>query len=304
MITRHDSKNATWIDLESPSQDEIREVAKEFHLNPLVVHELSAPTLKPKVDMYESFIYLILHFPRLRRDRPTDQNQEIDFIVGKKFLVTVRYGLSEPLHLFAKMFEANSVLGKSEFGTHAGYIFFHMIGKLYEALLHELASVKESLRQIENGIFDGQEREMVVALSKVSRDLLDFKRCLSVHRDVLQSFEVAGRKFFGENFMFHLRTLIGDYYRVEHAVESNAAFLAELRETNNSLLSTKQNEIMKTLTILAFSALPATAVLSLFQIESTARPIVGSRYDFWILVLLLVGIAGALYFYFKRKRWL
>ena len=304
MITRHASKNAAWIDLESPSQDEIREIAKEFHLNPLVVHELSAPTLKPKVDMYENFIYLILHFPLLRRDRPAEQSQEIDFIVGKKFLITVRYGSSEPLHFFAKMFEANSVLGKSEFGTHAGYVFFHMLGKLYESLLHELASVKESLREIENGIFVGQEREMVVALSKVSRDLLDFKRSLSLHRDVLQSFEVAGRKLYGEDFVFHLRTLIGDYYRVEHAVESNAAFLSELRETNNSLLSTKQNEIMKTLTILAFSALPATAVLSLFQIESAARPIVGSRYDFWILVLLLLGIAGALYFYFKRKRWL
>jgi magnesium transporter len=304
MITRHVSKNATWVDLESPTQDEIREIAKEYHLNPLVVHELSAPTLKPKVDLYDSYLYLILHFPRLRREHQTEQNHEIDFVVGKKFLITVRFNPSEPLHLFAKMFEANVVLGKSEFGTHAGYLFFHMIGKLYESTLHELASIKESLRQIEDDIFGGQEREMVICLSKVSRDLLDFKRSLSLHRDILQSFEVAGRKLYGEDFVFHLRTLIGDYYRVEHALESSVEFLKELRETNNSLLSTKQNEIMKTLTILAFSALPATAVLSLFQVDSVSRPIVGSRYDFWILVLLVLGIASALYIYFKRKKWL
>src|SRR3989344_6163983 len=127
-----------------------------------------------------------------------------------------------------------------------------MLGRLYESLLNELAAVKESLLQIENRIFEGEERAMVICLSKVSRDLLDFKRSLSLHRDVLESFEVAGRKLLGENFAFHLRTLVGDYSRVEHLVASNAAFLSELRETNNALLSTKQNEIMKTLTILAF----------------------------------------------------
>jgi len=35
-----------------------------------------------------------------------------------------------------------------------------------------------------------------------------------------------------------------------------------------------------------------------------ARPIVGLPFDFWILVLLLIGIAFSLYSWFKRKRWL
>ena len=304
MITRRTHRAISWIDLEAPSQDEIRTIAKEFSLNPLVVHELSAPTLKPKVDLYENFIYLILHFPRLRRDRNAEQSQEVDFIIGKKFIITVRYGGNEALHFFTKMFEASAVLGKADFGNHAGYIFFHMLGRLYESLLNELAAVKESLLQIEDRIFEGEERDMVISLSKISRDLLDFKRSLSLHRDVLESFEVAGKKLLGESFSFHLRTLIGDYYRVEHAVESNSAFLSELRETNNSLLSTKQNEVMKTLTILAFIALPATTVLSLFQIESNARPIIGSRFDFWILAVIVGGIAFSLYSWFKHRKWL
>ncbi len=304
MLTKHVHHTLVWIDLESPTQEEIRSVAKEYRLNPLVVHELSAPTLKPKVDLYEDFIYLILHFPKLRRGNRAEQDEEIDFIVGKKFLITVRYSGSEAMHIFSKMFETSAVLDKHGFGSHAGYIFFHMISKLYETLLHELAAVNEVLREIENQIFAGEEREMVMTLSKTSRDLLDFRRSLALHRDVLESFEVAGRKLFGNDFGFHLRTLIGDYYRVEHTVQSNSAFLSELRETNNSLLSTKQNEVMKTLTILAFIALPATTVLSLFQIETSARPIVGSRFDFWILVLLLIGIALSLYSWFRHKRWL
>lgn len=300
-----------WVDLESPTQEEIRDIAMTYRLHPLVVHELSAPTLKPKVDFYADFIYLILHFPRFRRtaaqrerEQRTAADQEIDFIIGKKFLITVRYGGSDAVQIFGKMFDASSLLDKRAIGAHAGFIFFHLLSKLYEELLHEIAAVRETLRDIEDRTFSGEEREMVLSLSRVSRELLDFKRSLSLHRDVLESFEVAGAKLFGEDFRFHLRTLVGDYYRVEHAVSGNVEFLSELRETNNSLVSTKQNEIMKTLTILAFIALPATTVLSLFQIESAARPIVGLPFDFWILVLLLVGIAFSLYSWFKHKRWL
>lgn len=304
MLTKRTHRGLVWIDLESPTQEEIREIASSYRLHPLVVHELSAPTLKPKVDFYESFIYLILHFPRLRRGNRGAADQEIDFIVGRKFLITVRYGGSDAVHLFSKTFEAHALLGKHTFGPHAGFIFFYLICKLYEELLHEIAAVRETLRDIENRIFTGEEREMVHSLSRVSRDLLDFRHALSLHRDVLESFELAGIRLFGENFRFHLRTLSGEYYRVEHAVTGNAEFLAELRETNNSLVSTKQNEVMKTLTILAFIALPATTVLSLFQIDSVSRPIIGTRFDFWILVLLLIVIAFSLYSWFRRKKWL
>ncbi|MDO8620121.1 MAG: CorA family divalent cation transporter [bacterium] len=303
MLTKHTNRGLTWIDLESPTQDEIRTIAKDYNLNPLVVHELSSPTLKPKVDLYQNYIYLILHFPRLRRNKE-EHDQEIDFIIGKKFLITVRYNANETLHYVSKMFETSATLDKGTFGPHAGFIFFLLLGKLYESLIQELGAVRTSLRSIEDRIYSGEEREMVMCLSGVSRDLLYLRRSLSLHRDVLESFEIAGQKLLGASFAFHLRTLVGDFARVEQLVTGNVEFLSELRETNNALLSTKQHEIMKTFTILAFIALPATTVLSLFQINTVSRPIVGVRFDFWILVLMVGGIAFGLYTWFKYKKWL
>ena len=304
MLTKHAHKGLVWVDLETPTEDELRKVATDFRLNPLVAHELSSPTPKPKVDLYRDYAYLILHFPRARRAGERHKELEIDFVVGKKFLITVRHGASEPFLVFGKLFDANSVLDKNGIGSHAGFIFFHLLSRLYESLHFELAGVKESLREIEERTFSGEERAMVLALSRSSRDLLDFKRSISLHHDVLKSFEIAGRKLFGEDFGFHLHALIGEFVRVEHAISGNMAALTELRETNNALLSTKQNEIMKTLTILAFIALPATTVLSLFQIDTVSRPIVGLRFDFWILVLMVGCIAFGLYTWFRHKKWL
>jgi magnesium transporter len=259
--------------------------------------------MRPKVDLYQRFIYLILHFPRLRRDREVSE-QEIDFVIGKKFIITARYGASETMHYVSKIFDTQATLKNGNFGAHAGFIFFFLIEKLYESLIHELSSVRESLNVIEEKIYCGEERAMVISLSRVSRDLLYFKRSLYMHREVLESLEAAGKKFFGDKFVFHLHALVGSYHRVANMVESEAAFLTELRETNNALLSTKQNEIMKTFTILAFVALPSTTLLLLFQIETVSRPIVGLPFDFWILLGMVGGMAWGFYQWFKHKKWL
>ncbi len=239
MLTKHAHKGLVWVDLESPSQDELRKVATDYHLNPLVVHELSSPTLKPKVDLYRDYAYLILHFPQGKRGNGNAvRDLEVDFVIGKKFLITVRHGGSDTFHLFGKLFDANAALDKERLGAHAGFIFFHLLSKLYESLHLELGSIREALREIEQRIFDGEEREMVLALSRVSRDLLDFNRSVSLHLDVLESFEVAGHTLFGTPFAFHLRTIVGEYTRVKHTLLSNEESLKELRETNNSLVST------------------------------------------------------------------
>lgn len=305
MRGKHTHRGLSWIDLDSPTQEEVRKVSEEYHLNPLVAHELATPTPRAKVDLYDDYIYLVLHFPRARRTETNERpDLEIDFVIGKKFIISVRHGHSESLHVFGKLFDVNATLDKGRVGPHAGFIFTKMLRSLYEALHHELAATGESLGEIERRIFRGEEREMVKSLSRTSRDLLQFKRSLALHHEVLESFKIAGCKLFGNDFTFQLRALIDDYYRIESAVESNREFLSELRATNNSLLSTKQSEIMKTLTILAFIALPAMTVLSLFQIDSVSRPIVGNRFDFWILVLLLIAIALSLYSWFKHKQWL
>jgi len=303
MIQRHANRGFTWVDVESPTQEEMRDLAKEYNLNPLVVHELSASSVKPKVDLYKDFIYLILHFPRFRRDRTSEQSQEIDFVVGRKFLITVRYSGNDVLDIFSKLFEANVVLGKGNFGAHGGFISSRMIERLYESVQNELSVGSDSMRDMEQKIFDGRERQMVVALSKLSRNLLETKRSLVLHRDVLGSFAVAGRMLFGETFSFQLQTLIGSYGRLENALDSNLALLAELRETNNSLLDTKETETMRIITVIAFLTLPASVVTNFFQMGTAHTPIIGGPFD-WVIIVSFTLLGTALLFLLaKQKRW-
>ncbi|MEK7120838.1 MAG: CorA family divalent cation transporter [Patescibacteria group bacterium] len=304
MITRYTYRDLLWLDVESPTQDEVRSLMQEFGINTTVAEEILLPSLKPKVDFYKDYIYLILHFPAIRHTYTGNPNQEVDFIIGKKFIITTRYDTIDPMHKFSKIFEVNSILDRSDMGDHAGYIFFYMIKKLYKSLIHELEYIETSLQNTENKIFEGKEVEVVKELSEISRLLLAFQKGTSTHQDVLESFEIAGKIFFGEDFNYNLKAMLSEYYKVNHMIENEKRFLDELRETNNSLLSTKQNEIMKALTIIAFTALPITVISGIFNMSTKYTPIIGRENDFWIIVGGAFFITFAVMWYFKRKKWL
>lgn len=303
MISRYKYHQLTWVDMESPTNDEVRQIMEEFDIHPIAADELLGPSLRPKVDHYENFIYLILHFPAIRHTHES-RSQEVDFIIGKQFLITVRYEMLDPLHKFSKVFEVNSILDRSEIGEHAGFLFFYMIRKIYSSLGHELSIIGDTLTSVEERIFRGEERAMVAELSVIHRDLLEFHRALRMHRGVLQSFSIASNSFFGEKFVHYNENIVGEFLKVEEMLQDQKEILNDLRSTNDSLLTTKTNEIMKVLTATTFLMLPANLIGALFGMNTHDTPIIGAHYDFWIVSGIMFGVAFTTFVYFKFKKWI
>jgi len=303
MITKHEHENIVWVDIESPTRDEVRQIMDEYDLHPMVADELLLPSIKPKIELHENFMYLILHFPAFRHTHKNQQDQEVDFIIGKNFLITVRYDTIDSLHKFAKMFEVHSILHKDGTADHVGTLFMHMILKLYNALEHELEYIHDSLREIETNVFKGKEKAMVYELSTVSRDLLNFNQAVSLHKDIIEVFDASGKEFFGNDFSRQLQVLKSERNKIMYSLENNINFLTELRETNNSLLSTKQNEVMKVLTILAFITFPLTLIAGIFGMNTIATPVVGTPNDFWIIIGVMFLATFTMFVFFKYKKW-
>ena len=303
MISRNKYRDLLWIDAERPTHEEIRALMDEFDIHPIVADELLTPSLRPKVDHYENFIYLILHFPAIRHSH-SNVSQEVDFIIGKKFIITVRYELLDPLHKFSKVFEVNSILDKSDIGEHAGFLFFYMIRKIYSSLQHELSIIGERLKDVEDRIFSGQERAMVQNLSNTHRDLLSFHRAMRLHKPVLSSLGVACEEFFGKDFRHYTDNIIGEYYKVDELLEDQKEVLNDLRSTNDSLLSTKTNEIMKALTATTFLMLPATLIAQIFSMQTRDIPIIAEPNSFYIIIGIMLAVAFCTFIFFRSKKWL
>jgi magnesium transporter len=305
MISRYTHKDLVWVDVQSPTPEEVRALMDEFDIHPLVAEELLVPTLRPKVDLYQNFIYLILHFPTISHKHEGANDQEIDFIVGKKFLITTHDNLIDPLHEFSKIFEVNSILEKTNIGEHSGFVLFYLLKEFYKMLDNELDHIDHDFDHIQRRIFAGKEREMVNDISRLNRDLLNFKQIIRPHKEVLESFELAGTKFFGQDFSYYLHTITGEFYKISAILDGHRETLLELRDTNDSLLTTKTNDIMKTLTVTAFIILPLTFIEQLFGMGVAGTPFKDDVNAFWAITAAM-GITGIFLFaYFKFfKKWM
>lgn len=294
MITTQKMGAITWVDVLSPTNDEILQLQKSYRINNEVTHDLMNPTLVPRVDECDEHLYTVLHFPANKHSHQ-ENSQEIDFIVGENYLITVRYDTIDSIYLLFKSFEVGSILTNGDRFSHAYELFFVIIRKMYESVLDELSSMEEHFDKIEGAIFDSKEKEMVAAISRASRTLLDFKRTLIPHEEVLSTLQDAGTRKFGKEFSKDVSTVSKEYHRVRSRIHDDMEALVELRETNNTLLSTKQNEIIKIFTILAFITFPLSLVISIIQAD---------RKIIWALVLLVCISVVAMFTFFKLKKWL
>lgn len=306
MIKTYTYRNLTWIDVESPDQEDVTELVRKHGLHPLVGEELLSPTRKPKVDVYKNYLFLALQIPIRTKvgGKYIVVEKEIDFVIGNNFIITSRNEVVEPLHSFARVFETNSILDKSNLGEHAGLVFYYMMKKIYNHMTEDLENIKDSLNEVENHIFVGHERKMVEVLSELGRELIDFKQTSRLHREILESFSLVPDDFFARSFSKYVDDLKIEYNEVHDLVVSNRELLNDLRDTNDSLLSTKQNESMKMFSILAFVTFPLMLFLNLFILPTSHTPIIGNPYD-WEIITGIVIVAGlGMFYFFKKKGWL
>jgi magnesium transporter len=305
MITRHERGALTWIDLESPTREELQGVIAEFSIDPRIEEEMISPTPYPITIAFPEYLYLILHFPTAAPDGGA-RNQEVDFIVGKNFLITARYEVIEPIHNLHKVFEAEELLGLSKKAKVEQELLERVLGRMYAAISGEVEMVGRSLEHIERDIFSGRERETVRTVSETGRILLRFQTILARHEEPLKEFldRLASPAFLGKGFAENAAHIEAQRAHAAALVTSFRAVARELHTTNDSLLNATQNEVIKRLTIMSFIALPLTLIASIFGMNAEHMPLVHDIHGFWLVIGIMLAAALGLFGIFKLKKLL
>ena len=303
MISRYNHQKINWIDLESPTHEEVVTIAEEFGLHPVISNELLSPSERAKVDVYSNAIYLILHFPVRNKKTERVEEVEVDFVLMENNFITTHYELVDPLHEFAKVFEAGSYLNNGKNNAHAGFLFFFAIRELYKHSLYILESLGHDIRDIEKHIFAGDEAEMVANISKINRAFIDIKQSMRYHKETLKSLSQAAIKMYGEDFAYYLSAIEGEYERIDQLAEESRQMIRDLRETNDSLLSAKSTATIKRLTAVNVVVLPIMLIVFIFGMNSIYLRLDDSIELVMVFVcMIVVGLISFLYF--RHKKWL
>ena len=308
MIYTHSYRGIVWLDMESPTDEEASGLVKRYGLHPLVGEELKRSSSLAKIDFFPDYILIVLTLPIRKRTKSGGYeivDREIDFVIGKNFLITSRTDTLEQLEYFGKIFDANSILNKDEKIEHAGYLFYYMVKRIYAGMAEDLENIKDSLTAAEIGIYKGDERKMVEVLSSLSHEIIDIKQTARMHKDVWEKMVSYDEKnFFGSEFNSYIHDIRDEFNVIHELIVNSHELLADLRETNDSLLNAKQNEIIKILTTITVIFYPATLIASLLTIPATNVPLINIA-NGWILIVIISAICtGGFWWFLRRKNWI
>ncbi len=307
MISKYKHKNITWINIEKPTKNEIVEIIEEYKIPKIAGEELLIETLKSKVDYYEKedVMFLVLHFPFFDRQENIIVEKEIDFVIGKNFILTTHYKEIDPFNNFSRIFQDESVLDTNKIGENPGFALFFILKHLYKTLDNELDDIGVDLIKIENDIFTSKERDAVNSISYANRKIIRFKKALSFHGDIIKSVEPIGAEMFGSGFSFNMSMILSEYNKVNSTIGWYKEILNDMRNTNDTLLTTKTNETMKTLTIMTFVMLPIALITQVFGMNTSEEVVIIKNLpDFFLVIGTMVAIGLGLFIYFRGKKWL
>jgi len=296
-------KNITWIDFSNPGADDVVYLQENFDIHPLAIEEFITPTFRPKATKYHNCLYLTIHIPLFDVVSRTTYPGEIDIVITKDHLIT---GHMKEIYQFDDFF---SNLEKSEgkrriyMNKTPAHLIYYILEMLLESCFPRLDHIHEKLVDIEEQVFSGKEKEMVVEISLVKRDVLNFRRTLKPQRHVIESLTQMDTFLLPGDLKPYFQDLVGTNIRLWNALESNKETIESMEETNNSLLSNKLNVTMKVLTVFSALMMPMTVYSNILAISADI-PFGRSPHAFLIHVSIMLIISLLTMALFRARKWL
>lgn len=304
MLHSIQNNGITWIDIQDPKEKDIKYLRKNFRFHELVLEELIPPGHRPKVEHHDDYLFMSLYYPVLNKKKHETFSRELDIIVTKSHIITSHYETIIPLKA---LFDQINLYKKSKseyMSETTGHLLFYIIRSIFESALTKLEYIREEVDYIENEIFEGKEREMVLEISKTKRDIIDFRRIFAPQSSVIDSLVVEGTEFFGKELRPYFQDLRGTFGIIWNEIHDHRETIQALAETNESLLSTKINEIIKVLTVFSAIFLPLTLIASIWGMNIRGIPASNSTSELWIVSVAMLVMAVGMLAYFKKRGWL
>src|ERR671928_1350842 len=143
-----------WYNIERPRPADRAWLEERFEFHPLDYEDVFSRNQRPKVDEYDDYLFIVLHFPRYDKKVARLNAAELDLFVGPDYLITIQ---NEPLQAVEYLFErcrSNEELRDDVFSKGAGYLLYKIVDDSVDAAFPMLGKMGHKLERIEEAIFE------------------------------------------------------------------------------------------------------------------------------------------------------
>ncbi len=246
----------TWVDIQDPTKEDVQYLKERFKFHPLILGELIPPGHRPRVEQHKDYLFMILYYPVHSKERRETKPRELDIIVTRDTIITSHYRSILPLKALFDSCNLYKESRKSYMSEGTGQLLFYLLSGFWKTCLTKLVQIDKRISEIEKEIFKGKEKEMVLEISLVKTDVINFWRILEHQEEILKSLVHEGEIFFGKELSPYFLDVLGTYGRALNSLKTYKEAILALEDTNQSLLSTKMNEVIRILTVFSVIVLP------------------------------------------------
>ena len=290
-----------WVDLAAPSIPESLILSDTFGFHPIAVESAMSTLQYPKIEPYDGFLYIVLHGIDFAASSKGFATHDVDFFLGRNFLVTVHDGQSRSVANLCDLAPRNHpLLGEGPIA---------LLHRILDAMVHhyrpEVERLEETLDCVEDEVFEHPSPALIRTILDQKRSVASLRRITIPQRDIVG--RLARREFLdvSAEMAYRFRDVYDDLVRLNDEASIFGDRITGILEAHLSRTSNQLNEVMKVLTVITTIFMPLTLVSGLYGMNIPLPHFPGGEgAQFWWLFGLMLLVVVSMLGLFRSKRWI
>jgi len=293
----------SWLHLDRPDAPAMEALSQRFGWHALDVEDVLSKRQRPKIDEYPEYLFAVLHFPVYDKAIQRLNAAELDVFLGPDYLVTLPNVELLPVTRLFQRCQEDELLRDNLFAKGSGRLLYEVLDDLFDYCFPILDKIGHKLDTVEDQMFEGRAEDVVRDLSNVKQEIISYRKIIKPERATLRLLERRAEPFLPEELDLYFDDIVDGAERIWDLLDNYKEVVEALESTNESVISHRQNDVLRVLTVFSAILLPLTLVASVFGMN-VAFPGNGTAAGFWVIAAVLVAAGAALLGFFRYKRWL
>lgn len=304
MIETAQYNGLQWHHISDASEEDYRYLLETYNFHPLDIEDCRGTNQRPKIDEYENYYFLILHFPYFDKGNKFVRIKEVKIFWGKDFIITIGKSHWAVKKVFESISESlqNGDEQTLENLKSSDILLYRILDRLMAETNTLITRIGAEVDLINYDIFSKKARTIIEQISITRRNIILLNTTFKPQIRLFHQFESGGIKGFteSEEMEDYWGDILDQYQKMFDSVEDYGELIEGLSQTFDSLQANRSNEIMTVLTIFSSTMLPLTVITGMYGMN-VALPFQEHPQAFWFVMLIMVVATLLLLFFFKRR---
>ena len=292
-----------WSHIVMPTAEDLQALQDHYHFHPLDIEDCrSEVNLRPKIDIYDDYHFVILHFPSFGVTEQFVETREIKFFWGRDYLISIARSHWMLRDLFNREKAKSPGGGRMEVGS-SDALFYEILDHLMQETQILIERVDKDVDNCGKALFGKKAESTIEKISVTRKNVITLNTMFKPQMGLFNKLQSGAIRGFAENMEDYWGNIMDYYQKIWDMVEDDGELIRGYSTTFDSLQANRTNEVMKILTLISSILLPLTFIASLYGMN-IHLPIQEHPYSFVILATTMGSIALLMMGYFKFRRWM